>query len=126
MNLKCDHSETKPQFQENLKKKGTHDNHLRINANYFIAFFANVGKNAFVAFNTIRMFIPKNVTLTGQSFVTLPARKVTAVPVFGHGLSIFTAENELEKTKKNFIIIIIITYRKTNESESSDFSKITH
>lgn len=54
---------------------------LGINANDQIAVFTSVGKNCFITFNTIRMFIFQDVTLSSKTVITLPAAEVPRVPV---------------------------------------------
>lgn len=67
--------------------------HLRIDADNFVAFVACVGKHIFVAFNAVRMIVAKNIPLSGQAFVTLPAAEVARVPILGHGFGVFATEN---------------------------------
>lgn len=67
--------------------------YLRIDANDLVAFIARVSKHILVTFDTIWMLIPKNITLSRQALVALPATKMTRMKVLIHGLRIFTTEN---------------------------------
>lgn len=70
--------------------------HLRVNSDDFIALLAVIGKHILVAANAIGMIVPKHVALAGQGVVTVPAAEVIVVPVLGHCLRVFTAENQLQ------------------------------
>lgn len=68
---------------------------LRIDADGFVAFFAAVGEDAFVALDAVGVLIPEDVALASQRLVALPAAEVTAVPVLVHRLGVFATENKL-------------------------------
>lgn len=74
----------------------TRGTNLRVYADDLVALFANVGEDAFVALDAIRVVVSENISLTGQGLVTLPAGKMTAVPVLRHSFRVFSTENELE------------------------------
>lgn len=67
--------------------------YLRIDADDLVAFIARVGKHILVAFDTIWMLIPKNVTLSRQALIALPATKMARMKVLIHGFRVFTTEN---------------------------------
>lgn len=67
--------------------------YLRIDSNDLVTFVACICEYIFVAFNAVRMLITQHISLTSQTFVTLPAAEMTRMPVLVHCLRIFTAEN---------------------------------
>lgn len=71
----------------------TIEKYLRIDSDDLVAFVACICEYIFVAFNAIRMLVTQYISLTGQTFVTLPAAEMTRVPVLVHCLRVFTAEN---------------------------------
>lgn len=68
---------------------------LGINADDGIAILASVGEDGLITLDAIRMVILKDISLAGQGIVTLPTAEVARMPVFGHGLRVLPAENEL-------------------------------
>lgn len=48
------------------------------------------------------MVVAQNVSLTGQTFVALPAAEVLPVPVLVHGLRVFATENQLQQKIPNY------------------------
>jgi len=62
---------------------------LRIDADDTVAVVAAVGEHSFVAFDAIRMLVTQNVALARQRLVTLPAAKMTQMPILGHGFRVF-------------------------------------
>lgn len=77
-------------FTEKSRKISTN---LRVDADDFIALLACVGEDILVAFNAERMLVSQHIALTGERLVALPAAEMARVPVFGHRLCVFTAEN---------------------------------
>jgi hypothetical protein len=55
--------------------------YLGINSNECTTFLTSVGKNTFIALDTVWMFISENVTLTGQALIAVPATEMTRMPV---------------------------------------------
>lgn len=71
------------------------DSNLRVDADDLVAFLTNISEDTLVAFDAVRVVIPEHISLAGQGLVALPTGEVPAVPVFGHGFRVFSAENEL-------------------------------
>lgn len=87
---KAESSEKNPHNRKNAEENPTN---LRVDADDFIALLACVGEDILVAFNAERMLVSQHISLTGERLVALPAAKMARVPVFGHRLCVFTAEN---------------------------------
>jgi len=66
---------------------------LGLSANWFLAFFTCVGEIILVTFDTIRMLFSKDVTMTGQGLIAVPATEMTTVPILFHCFCIFTVED---------------------------------
>lgn len=43
------------------------------------------------------MVVTKNISLTGETFIALPATEMLSMPVLVHRLGIFATENELKR-----------------------------
>lgn len=60
-----------------------------------LAFITHICKYLFVALNTVRVIVSKNVALPSKLSIALPATKVVAVPVLVHCLGVFAGEDKL-------------------------------
>lgn len=67
--------------------------YFRIDSNDFVALFARIREGRLVAGDAVRMLVPKNVTLSSQRLVALPAAKMRRMPIFVHRFREFAAEN---------------------------------
>lgn len=67
--------------------------YLGVDSNDLIALLAVVGKHLLVALDTVGVVIAQHVPLSGQGVVAMPAAEVVVVPILGHCLRVFAAEN---------------------------------
>jgi hypothetical protein len=65
---------------------------FRVGANLFLAFFAVVGKQLFVAGNAMRMLVFEYVTRASQRFVAMPATKMISMIILIHCSCVLAVE----------------------------------
>lgn len=83
------------QASSSVNNNNTFCTHLRVDADDLIALFARVGEHLFVALDAVGVVVAQHVSLPGEGVVAVPATEMAIVPVFGHCLRVFPAENQL-------------------------------
>jgi len=67
--------------------------YFRVDPDGLVTFIARIGEYRFIAFDAIWMIVSKHIPLSCQRFITLPATKMTRMPVLVHSFGVFSTEN---------------------------------
>lgn len=70
--------------------------HLVIDSNNLIAFVTLAAELGLVTLDAVCVFILGYITLTDETFITLPTIEVRRVPILVHCTGCFVTEDELE------------------------------
>jgi len=70
--------------------------YLGVDSDGLAALLTGVGEDRLVALYAVRVVVAKNIALSGEGLVALPAAEVAGVPVLVHRLGVFPTENKLK------------------------------